>query len=92
MGGYVGPWDFQEALRQLGCGERVARAGWNGKGMWIVMVPHSDWSTCLDDDLPRDVVHAPFIAMKTADNMFVPWLASQTNLLAKDWDIVDTTY
>lgn len=61
----------------------VAREGWNGKGMWIhkTTPPSSPFS--------RDEYEAlPYIEMKTADNKFVPWLASQTDLLAEDWVIV----
>ncbi|WP_041795491.1 DUF2829 domain-containing protein [Pararhodospirillum photometricum] len=70
---------FGEAIEMLNCGERVARAGWNGKGMFLFMV--EVWGYGGDMALPC----LPFIAMKTADNKVVPWLASQTDVLAKDW-------
>lgn len=70
--------NFGQALEQLKLGSKVSRNGWNGKGMWIhLQVPdvHSKMSL-------------PYIYMKTADDKFVPWLASQTDVLAEDWVIV----
>jgi len=57
---------------------RISREGWNGKGMWLkLQVPdkHSKMSL-------------PYIYMKTADGNLVPWLASQTDILAEDWSII----
>jgi hypothetical protein len=86
--------DFGEALRQLKLGKKVAREGWNGKGMWLVLV--SGWNGRLTGTLktsafampPEWVGYANFIAMYTADKVLVPWLASQTDMLAEDWSIV----
>lgn len=67
--------DFALALGILKEGNRVQRRGWNGKGMWLALqVPdqHSKMSL-------------PYIYMKTADDNLVPWLASQTDMLAEDW-------
>jgi hypothetical protein len=70
--------DFGSALDALKDGERVARLGWNGKGMWL--------------GLQRPDAHSkmslPYIYMKTADDHLVPWLASQTDMLAEDWVVV----
>ncbi len=79
-----------EALKQ---GEKVARAGWNGKGMWLSYVRYSD-SVVAETDIHYHLHNVeaeglPWIGMKTADNKFVPWLASQTDVLAKDWEIVE---
>lgn len=57
-------------------GARVAREGWNGKGMWICI--HTP-------DTYNEVCTLPFIMMKTVQGDFVPWLASQTDILADDW-------
>ena len=68
---------FSEALLCVKDGESVQREGWNGKGMWIALqVPDEDTDMTL-----------PYIYMKTADHHFVPWLASQTDILAEDWDV-----
>lgn len=70
--------DFGTALTLLKSGFRVARRGWNGKNMWIALqVPDSNSKMTL-----------PYLFMKTADDQLVPWLASQTDILAEDWVIV----
>lgn len=78
---------FGEALMALKKGERVARSGWNGKGMWLILIKgwtvDVDYETALHGLLP-----IPWIGMKTATADFVPWLASQTDVLAEDWTVV----
>lgn len=65
----------------LSQGKRYSRAGWNGKGMWI--------------ELQRPDEHSkmtlPYVFMRTADGNLVPWLCSQTDLLANDWNEVEKT-
>lgn len=81
---------FGLAIEALKRGERVARAGWNGKGMWLGIVdgyhynPDKGHATAYALGLEK----LPWIGMKTADAKFVPWLASQTDMLAEDWTIV----
>lgn len=76
--------DFGEALHALRRGRKVARAGWNGKGMWLTLIPNE--GVVLEDSGLRLL---PWIGMRTADAGFVPWLASQTDVLASDWIIVE---
>ena len=71
--------NFGEAIDALKDGKKVSREGWNGKGMYLeLQVPdeHSKMSL-------------PYIYMKTVQDDLVPWLASQTDVLAEDWDIVE---
>lgn len=75
------------ALRLLRSGARVMRAGWNGKGMWLLLVPAERWSTEVGPSNVGGAHRLPWIGMKTADGGFVPWLASQTDVLAEDWDV-----
>lgn len=80
------PFDFGIALRLLKTGERVARSGWNGKGMHLEYVAATEWATSSTEQPgSTDLKPLPWIGMKTADGCFVPWLASQTDLLAEDW-------
>lgn len=66
------------AVKQLQNGSKVARQGWNGKGMYLhLQVPDSHSKMTL-----------PYVYMKTADEHLVPWLCSQTDLLATDWTVV----
>lgn len=67
--------NFSYALAWLRDGERVCRAGWNGKDMYIELQTPTDTSK----------MTLPYIFMKTADGNLVPWLASQTDLLSDDW-------
>ena len=79
--------DFGEAIRALKSGSCVARRGWNGKGIFIeLQVPdeHSKMSS-------------PYIFIDTtglqtnnpdAPRSRVPWLASQTDMLAEDWEVI----
>jgi hypothetical protein len=82
--------DFGWALMRLRQGAKVCRAGWNGKGMYLFLVGETGWYLHQGraPALPHAVVRAPFIAMKTAQATIVPWIASQTDLLAVDWDAV----
>lgn len=69
---------FGDAIHMLKQGRKVARAGWNGKGMWLDMqMPHFNGDMTL-----------PFIYMKTVLGDLVPWLASQTDMLAEDWKVL----
>jgi hypothetical protein len=67
--------NFSEALTYAKGGSCIARAGWNGKGMWVkLQVPDAHSKMTL-----------PYLYMKTAQGDLVPWLASQTDILADDW-------
>ena len=83
---------FGDALEALQDGERVAREGWNGKNMYVFLAHEADFVTDADisefDQL--DVEVADMLVMKTAQNTFQPgWLASQADMLAEDWYIVE---
>jgi hypothetical protein len=86
-----GAFSFGQALRYLKSGKKVARYGWNGKGMWLILVPAAEWHTSVGPNMScvPNAHRLPFIAMKTVDDGLVPWLASQTDVLASDWVLVD---
>jgi hypothetical protein len=73
---------FSWALREIKSGRRVRRKGWNGKGMWILLVAPTQ-------SYGNGVKNLPWIGMKTADNCFVPWVCSQTDMLVEDWELVE---
>lgn len=77
--------NFGLALESLKSGAKVYREGWNGKGMFLRLIPAGGYSIL--SSITEGHIHPllPFIGMKTADNCFVPWLASQTDILAEDW-------
>lgn len=75
-----------EALKQ---GKRVTRPSWNGKGMWLVMVPPGHYdvgASILGSDV--SVTYAPWVGMRTAQNVFTPWTPAQSDQLADDWQLV----
>lgn len=90
---------FGHAVEALKCGKKVARAGWNGKGMWLELVLSIHdipplgakipiYRLTIDTEDAPGPTALPWLGMKTADNKFVPWLASQTDVLANDWLIL----
>lgn len=93
-----------EALECLRDGKKVRRAGWNGTGMWIVLMSPLDLPAYssqapgakVNDRTAKYIgedteLHSqPYIAMWTADQKWQPgWLASQPDLLADDWELVE---
>ena len=89
---------FGHAVELLKGGHRVARSGWNGKGMFLSLVKGRDtdyhvnsevFGTGNDGNSQYQLPVLDAIYMKTADNKLVPWLASQTDVLAEDWQIVE---
>jgi hypothetical protein len=67
--------DFGDVIRGLHEGRSYARAGWSGRGMFIALQKPS----------PDSMMTLPYIYMYTAQEEHVPWLASQTDMLASDW-------
>lgn len=69
--------DFGFGLQKLWEGKKIFRRNWNGKGMYLALqVP--DFNSKMS---------CPYIYMRTADNQLVPWVASQTDILANDWEV-----
>ena len=86
---------FGLAIEAMKAGYKVARAGWNGKGMWISVVDGDNYIICTaphgdGNDTPEGECKGllPWIGMKAVDDKFVSWLASQTDMLANDWAVV----
>lgn len=92
--------NFGQAIEALKDGKNVARKGWNGKGMFLFLLPSGR--------IPMSAIHNPkllevlknsgkdsfdacaSIRMKTADELILTgWLASQTDMLSEDWQIVE---
>lgn len=89
--------NFGDAIAIMKEEGRVARQGWNGKGMFLYLVeagrypPSTPAGAMLAAQQPDGLVpYAPYIAMKTVTDEVVPWLASQTDMLAEDWAEVVT--
>ena len=83
------------AIGMMKSGQRVRRTGWNGNGLWLAYVAGNDWGCAIgkhpmDEADPKAIVQPslPFIVMRTVSGQLVPWLCSQTDFLASDWELV----
>lgn len=86
--------NFGKAIEALKEGQRVAREGWNGKGMFLFLVAGSNFVVNREPLLSIMgegvmVTYRPHIDMKDAEGKVVPWLANQTDMLAEDWCVVN---
>jgi hypothetical protein len=86
--GVSGSMSFGCAVEKLKLVKKVARKGWNGKGMFLFQVSGDRFESGKAHGV-YDYPHAPFIAMKTADDKVIPWLASQADVLAEDWEVIE---
>lgn len=68
--------DFSDALRLIKKGSKMSRQGWNGPHQCVFI---------LTDMNDRDIQIEDFIVIKNVQDKYVPWLASQGDLLAEDW-------
>lgn len=90
--------NFGEAIAALKTGKKVARSGWNGKGMWLILVPGTPSINCVEGTpyFKAGITSCeilPHIDMWTINSegrkaMLPGWLASQTDMLSDDWNIV----
>lgn len=90
---------FGDAIAALKEGKRVSRSGWNGKGMYLWLLPaaivKAEW--CREPHLKEmaetnggEIECLGSIRMMTADKkVLTGWLASQTDMLAEDWEVVE---
>lgn len=90
----MGEQNFEWALGALKNGKTVCRAGWNGKGMFVYLVPENKYHASgnklgtMNGIFPNDMVpYGGYLALKTSQNNVVPWAPSQTDILADDWEI-----
>lgn len=84
---------FSEALIHIKNGEKCCRVGWNGKGMFVFLVPGSTFNVNrppLMGIYPEgtEINYHAHVDMRTADGQIVPWLCSQTDMLAEDWCVI----
>lgn len=95
--------NFGEAIAALKEGKKVARKGWNGKGMFLWLKPATYVEACICHDpvlkkLAEDnggaIQALDTICMYTTDStrrraVLTGWLASQSDMLLEDWEIVE---
>lgn len=87
---------FGHAVELLKAGHRVARSGWNGKGMFLYYVPENKYPASRNEHgtmvgvFENDMVpYGAYIAIKTAQNTVMPWQPSNGDMLTEDWQIVE---
>lgn len=83
--------DFSEALLAVKDGKKIARKGWNGAGQYVYHVPAASYAAQTDvakEEFGEEVPYTAYLAIKTVQNTVAPWLASQTDLLADDWEVL----
>jgi len=94
---YPGLYDFSDALNLCKMGHRITREGWSGKSQYVVFqkgypegIPING-NTAEATGIPEGTVckFEPYLMFRNAQGSFVPWLASQGDLLAEDWFVVD---
>lgn len=85
--------NFSDALNAIKDGKLMQREGWNGKGMFVFLVPGSKFKVSRPPLLGiypvgEEINYHSHVDMRTADGKIVPWLCSQTDMLADDWQEV----
>ena len=88
--------DIGQAVELMKNNRRVRRAGWNGKGIFLFLVPGSTFHVNRPPLLGiypegTEIQYHAHVDMKTATGEIVPWLCSQSDLLATDWELADET-
>lgn len=84
--------NFGQALAKVKEGFKISRDGWNGSGQFVYYVPEASYPPSTDvakEEFGHSVPYAAYLAIKSVQNVVVPWLASQTDLLAEDWYVVE---
>ena len=93
----MGTHDIGWAVKAMRDGFKVCRQGWNGRGMYLVRqagypagIPiNENTAKAIGEPVGTVKKFLPYVMMHTAQGDFIPWLCSQSDLLAEDWDIAD---
>jgi len=85
--------NFSDALEEVKHQKKITRAGWNGKEMFVYLVGGSTFNVNRAPLLGlfpegTSINYRPHLDMRYADGSFGVWLASQSDILAEDWEIV----
>jgi hypothetical protein len=89
--------DIGWAVKQMHDGQKVRRAGWNGEGICLFLVKGYDFTIeahlPIGDSQPdlvgKRIYYHAHVVMRTSQQDYVPWLCSQTDLLAIDWELAE---
>lgn len=83
--------DFGEAIKALKAGKRVARKGWNGKNQYIELATNISYINANHETVnaEHETIGNKAIAFVGTSGVQLGWLASQADMLAEDWRIVE---
>ena len=84
--------NFSEALIEVKNGKKITREGWNGKDQFVYFVDANSYPAQTEiakATFGETVPYSAYLVIKTVQNIAVPWIASQGDLLAEDWKIVE---
>lgn len=86
--------NFGEALEEIKKGAKVARDGWNGKGMFVFIVPagrFTAYTKAAIDIADEDgkINYNPYFAIKNVNGIVSTWVPSVNDCLAEDWFVLD---
>lgn len=90
----VSPFGFGVAIAAIKDGKKVCRQGWNGKGMFVFLVPGSVFKVNRPPLLGiypegTEITYGAHIDIKAVDGSVRPWVASQSDMLADDWMLAE---
>ena len=84
--------NFGQAIEAAKKGKKIARLNWNGKGQYVFLAHDVEFHTNADLSAfaDTDVEVHDLLVIKTSQDIFQPgWLATQSDILADDWYIVE---
>ncbi|MFR8115702.1 MAG: DUF2829 domain-containing protein [Clostridia bacterium] len=83
--------DFGRAIQLLKVGQRVQRQGWNGKNQYIELATNISYKNANNEivNVEHDAIGNKAIAFVGTSGVQLGWLASQADMLAEDWKIVE---
>lgn len=83
--------NFSHALDALKQGNKIQRAGWNGKGMFVYLVPGGDFPSLTEvakEEFGETATYEPYLAIKNTKGTVNTWVPSVSDLLADDWEVI----
>jgi hypothetical protein len=88
--------NFSQALEYIKQGRRLTRAGWHGRGMFVFLVPGSEFVVSRPPLLGiypegTTINYHAHVDMVAADGRVAPWLCSQVDMLAEDWELAEVS-
>lgn len=83
--------NFGQAIEALKAGKKVARAGWNGRGMFVYYVAGAHYpaqTQIAKDEFGLTVEYNPYFAIKNVNRTVSTWVPSINDCLAEDWEVI----